>query len=144
MKKATIILIVLIFATANISFGSSMNIHEEKPVNNTARPHKYPVWILDNEKPTENQVVSIGQRGLRSPDENISMTVSIDKSDVYPGIERNISIKIKNEGNESKGPIGIMLELPFFLIVKNKKFYLENSSGTYEIDFEYVTITYPP
>ena len=35
-----------------------------------------------------------------------------------------------------------MLELPFFIMVKNKKFYLENSSGTYEIDFEYVTITY--
>ncbi len=145
MRKILFVLLILIVSTFPLrpynGCGAKRGVGLD---NGDLGVEKNPVWYVE-----DNYVGNVHSQSCPSPtiiwmsqSVNLSMNIEIDDQNMYPGVARNVSINITNHENVTVGPIGIKMDLQYYIIVKDKKIVVENATGVFDVGYEYASIVY--
>jgi len=132
-----LIVLLLVPTLRNMALQETESVYFTRHVDTLSKPHSYPIINIEPEE--ENIVISNKYFGKRVQIDNLTLNISLENTTFFPGIIRNLTITIENNGTSEEGPFSLYVRTPYFLVA-SEYMILTNSTGNYTAPFEYVTV----
>jgi len=134
---SSLFIILLLVVALRYSITMSNDTVAQKKMDIGVGHNSYPIIDIP---PERDSIFVLGEYFVyQTSIENITVEISIENTTFLPGITRNLTITIRNNGTAEAGPFGLYVKTPYFLVA-SEYMVLKNSTGNYTVPFEYVTI----